>query len=136
MASISAYKLLYAPKYVTIISMSDILFAGYHGTSISNARSIERDDFQNNGNPIYFALMDNLNFAMQHGQRRAGEYNDSQYGVVLANFPPQELKLGLQGDQLEVPPEDIGRIIVRNVLVFETHPSGLQIPTPSAIETQ
>jgi hypothetical protein len=108
--------------------MSELHFAGYHGTSADNARSIEQDGFRDSGVPICFAPIDDLHFAMSHGRRRAEEFDDSQYGVVLATFPPQELKLGLRGYQIEVPREGIGRIVIRKVMIFEALPSGLQVP--------
>lgn len=114
-------------------------FAGYHGTSIYAARTIERDGFLNMGEPICFAPLNNLFFAMRHGRERARENGDSQYAVILANFPGQELSQGVDA-QIEVPPEDIGNIAVRNVMLFETRPSGLQVPVrqelPSSGEPQ
>lgn len=113
--------------------LGELQFIGYHGTSISNARNIEQYGFTSDGQPICFAPFDNIGFAQNHGRRRAEELGDSEYGVVLANFPPHPLEFGLGGDQINVAAADAGKIIVRNVLVFETRPSGLIAPRPTSI---
>lgn len=115
-------------------NLGEIQFVGYHGTSISKARIIEQDGFVSDGQPICFAPFDNIGFAQDHGRRRAQELGDSEYGVVLANFPPHRLEFGLGGDQINVAAADAGRIVVQNVLVFETRPSGLVAPTASSLE--
>ena len=110
------------------MAFEDLHFAGYHGTSISNAKVIEEKGFQTSGSPICFAPMDNLFFALNHGQRRSQENGDSQYGVVQASFPAQRLEFGLGGDQINVPASLVGEITVRAVLVFDALPSGLLAP--------
>ena len=90
-------------------------FAGYHGTSVGNARQIEQDGFTDTNGDVFFAPMDNLYFAMQHGRRRASEYGDPQFAVVQATFPARKLEFGLQGDQIRIPREEVGAIVVRAV---------------------
>lgn len=72
--------------------------------------------------------MDNLFFAMRHGQHRAEEGGDTQFGVVQASFPPRKLEFGMGGDQINIPAAQVGEITVRTVLVFDTHPNGLLAP--------
>jgi hypothetical protein len=110
--------------------VGELQFAGYHGTTIANARGIEQNGFQGDSGPICFAPLDNLGFAQGHGRRRAEERGDGQYGVVMASFPSRKLESRLGGDQINVPAADVGRIVVRNALVFETRPSGLMAPRP------
>lgn len=117
-----------------IPTYDDYDYAGYHGTTLSNAVTIKREGFKNNGYPVCFAPINNLEFAQRHGNRHAEEIGDTQYGVVLANFPSRRIEFGIEGDQINVPIEDIGRIVVRDVLVFETIPSGLIVPVSSIKE--
>jgi hypothetical protein len=101
---------------------------GYHGTTISTARTIEAEGFKDTGNGVVcFAPLDNLPFAQRHGQRRAEEYGDQSYGVVQATFPARELEFGLGGDQINICGEDISKIAVVAILEFDTLPSGLTV---------
>jgi hypothetical protein len=109
--------------------LGSLQFAGYHGTSIGNARNIEQSGFRQDTGTICFAPMDNIFFAQSHGRRRAQELGDATFGVVLANFPPHPLELGLSGDQINVPAARVGDIVVRKVLEFETLSSGLIVPS-------
>ena len=118
---------------LNMAQVGEIQLIGYHGTSIASARSIEQDGFRSDGQAICFAPFDNIGFAQQHGRRKAEELGDSEYGVVLASFPPHKLEFGLGGDQINVAAADAGSIIVRNVLVFDARPSGLIAPRPTSI---
>ena len=114
--------------------LGKLQFAGYHGTSIGNARVIEQNGFRGDSGPICFAPLDNLGFAQVHGRRRAEELGDSEYGIVMASFPSRKLEFGMGGDQINVPAAEVGSIVVRNVLVFQTRPSGLMAPRTTGLE--
>lgn len=101
---------------------------GYHGTSIGAARSIEREGFKAAGyGEVYFAPIDDIFFAQCHGQRQAAELGDQTYGIVQANFPGSKLELGLEGDQIVIRGEDIGKIAVVAVLEFDAHRSDITV---------
>ena len=97
-------------------------FAGFHGTSVANAKRIEEAGFTDTNGDVFFAPMDNMGFAMTHGRRRATEYGDAQYAVVTATFPARGLEFGLGGDQIRVPREQIGSIAVQAVAYFDVLP--------------
>lgn len=119
----------------SITESSKWQFAGYHGTSFDRAELIAEQGFKADGkNPVCFAPMDDLGFAQQHGRRRALEYGDTKYGVVMASFPPQELIFGMGGDQIDVPPAQVGNIAVRRTLMYEMLPDGSEVQIPQITE--
>ena len=96
----------------------DLHFWGYHGTSIENARRILDMGFSFYNDDVFFAPSDNLSFAKSHGKRRAVEHADSSFGVVQALFPGHELELGLDGDQIHIPREEVERIKVIGFMAY------------------
>jgi hypothetical protein len=106
--------------------MSEMLSAGYHGTSLTLARRILDEGFCIGRGSICFAT--DVSAAQHWGLARATECDEAQIGVLVATFPARPIKEGLLGPQVEVPARNIGDIVVSGLLVFDAQPSGLAVP--------
>lgn len=98
---------------------------GYHGTDLRSAERIAVEGFLEINGDIFFAPLDNLTFAQSHGERRAREIGDAEYGVVQAMFPAKRLELGMHGDQIQIPASEIGRITVVALRIYSTEQARL-----------
>jgi hypothetical protein len=103
----------------------NIQFGGYHGTDLSSADSIAAEGFRVDYGDVFFAPLDDLDFAQRHGAQRARFNGDRYYSVVQATFPAKRLEFGLGGDQIRVPVDEIGRIAVVSLRVYDLEQSKL-----------
>lgn len=90
----------------------EIHIGGYHGTDLSSAERIATEGFQETNGDVFFAPLDNLSFAQSHGQRRAEDLGDAEYGVLQAMFLGKQLELGMGGDQIKIPACEVNRITI------------------------
>jgi hypothetical protein len=102
----------------TLSSDERIHIGGYHGTDMASAEHIAAEGFQESNGDVFFAPLNNLSFAQQHGERRARDRGDSEYGVIQATFPGKRLELGMASDQIQIPPSEIGRIAIIALWVY------------------
>lgn len=114
--------------------MSDerLHIGGYHGTDDRSAAQIAESGFNPANGDVFFAPLDNLIFAQNHGARRASDRGDTTYTVVQGIFPGRKLEFGLGGDQLKVPADQASRIGVVALHQFDLQ--GRRIPPPTTRE--
>ena len=108
-------------------SVRNIHIGGYHGTDFRSAERIAEEGFRDGNGDVFLAPLDNLSFAQTHGARRAREVGDQYYGVVQAMFPGKKLEFGLGGEQIRIPTDEVGRIIVVGLRVYDLEQSKLML---------
>ncbi len=101
------------------VSSDELHNGGYHGIDLYNAERIAEEGFLETNGDVFFAPLDNLHFAQINGERRAREKGNKEYGIVQAMFPGNQLEFGLGGDQIRIPVDEIGRITIVGLQVYD-----------------
>jgi hypothetical protein len=93
---------------------------GYHGTDINTALRIAEAGGFDTDRDTYFALPNDMGFAIDHGQKNGSRAKTDRFAVLAVAFPDVHPDSNEWGDMVRLWGDELGAVALRSMTIYNT----------------